>query len=256
MRRLSSLLLPLVGAAGLMMAQTTVVVTNAATFNDRFGVAPGGLASLFANISGFSTGSAASLPWNTQLSGIQVFVNGVASPVFFVAPAISSANGQINFQVPSGTAPGGATVQVKLNGAIIAQGTMTTDAVSPGVFFSGSFSGERHGAILNQDSSYNNSTNRAKRLDVIQIFGTGQGGLQTAVADGTAPSPYALSSLPAKVYIADVEASVQFSGVTGYPGLWQINAVVPDRPFISGLTPLVVVINGVQSNQATFWVVD
>lgn len=254
MRRSRLLFLSLLAAAYPLAAQSTVAVTNAATFLDRFGVAPGGLASLFANISGFSTSVAGSLPWPKTLGNLQVLVNGTAAPLYAVVPATATQSGQINFQVPASTGAGSATVQVKLNGSLVAQGTMTTASVSPGVFLTDY--GARQGAILNQNYSVNSSGTRAKRGEVIQIFGTGQGVLDTAVADGAAPSPYAKSSLTPKVYIANVEASVQFSGVVGYPGLWQINAVVPDRPFVSGPTPLVVTINGVQGNHATFWVVD
>lgn len=255
MRRTRFFLLSLVIAAAPLAAQAPVVVTNAATFVDRFGVSPGSLASLFADIGGFPTTVAGVLPWPTTMANVQVLVNNVASPLYAVVPGTASAKGQINFQVPAGTTAGAAaTIQVTLNGAPIAQGTMTTSTVSPGVFVTDYV--PRQGAILNQDSSVNSASVRAKRGDVIQIFGTGQGPLQTAVDDGQAPATYALSSLTPTVYIGDVQASVKFSGVVGYPGFWQINAVVPDRAFITGQVPLVLVLNGVQSNQSTFWVVD
>lgn len=247
-----SALLYLLAATSPLAAQSQVTVTNAATFLDRFGVAPGGLASLFGNFSGFSLTVATGLPWQTQLGGLQVLVNGVPAPIYAVVPASASNSGQINFQVPAGAA--GGTVQVKLNGQVVGQGTMTVNTVSPGIFLLDYNS--LQGAILNQDFSVNSISARAKRGDVIQIYGTGQGALQTPVVDGAAPSSFALSAIPPKVYIGDVETTVQFSGVVGYPGFWQINAVVPDRPFITGPTPVVVLLNGVQSNQSTFWVVE
>ena len=255
MRRTRYFLLSLVIAAAPLAAQSSIAVTNAATFVDRVGVTPGGLASLFADINGFSVGVAGSLPWQTQLSGVQVLVNNVPAPLYWAGPTTTTAPGQINFQVPSGTPAGAAaTVQVTLNGSIIAQGTMSTSTASPGVFVTDY--APRQGAILNQNYAVNSVTARAKRGEVIQIYGTGVGALQTAVPDGAAPETYAVSVLTPKVYIGDLEASVQFSGVVGYPGFWQINAVVPNRPFISGQVPLVVVLNGIQSNQSTFWVVD
>jgi uncharacterized protein (TIGR03437 family) len=242
----------LLAATAPLAAQSQVTVTNAATFLDRLGVAPGGLASLFGDFSGFSLTVADGPHWQTQLGGLEVLVNGVPSPIYAVVPASASNSGQINFQVPAGAA--GGTVQVKLNGQVVGQGTMTVNTVSPGIFLLDYSS--LQGAILNQDFSVNSISSRAKRGDVIQIYGTGQGGLQTPVTDGYAPSTYALSALTPKVYIGDVETSVQFSGVVGYPGFWQVNAVVPDRPFITGPTPLVLVLNGVQSNHSTFWVVE
>jgi uncharacterized protein (TIGR03437 family) len=57
------------------------------------------------------------------------------------------------------------------------------------------------------------------------------------------------------VFISVDEAEVTFSGLSPqFPGLWQVNAAVPDRPYISGQVPVVVTIDGVPSNQVSFWV--
>jgi uncharacterized protein (TIGR03437 family) len=185
------------------------------------------------------------------LNGVQVLVNGTPAPLYYVQPGTS---GQINFQVPFEAGTGGATITVKVNGTTVAQGNTNTAAASPGIFTIDFVA--RQGAILNQDYSLNSSSVRAHRGDVIQVFGTGEGPLQTSLADGVAPQTYSVSSQTPAAYVSNVPATVQFSGVVGYPGLWQINVVVPDRPFITGPTPLVIVQNGVQSNPVTFWVVD
>jgi uncharacterized protein (TIGR03437 family) len=36
--------------------------------------------------------------------------------------------------------------------------------------------------------------------------------------------------------------------------LWQINATLPDQAFLAGRVALVVTIDGVPSNQVSFWV--
>lgn len=243
----------LLAGSGAALAQSPLEVTNAATFIDRNGVAPGGLASLFATLSGFNTGTALSAHWDSKLNGVQVWINGKAAPLYYVQPG-GNGSGQINFQVPFEAASGAAGVTVTVNGTAVAQGTMKIAPVSPGIFTI-DFAA-RQGAILNQDYSLNSASSRAQRGDVIQVFGTGQGPLQTSLEDGRAPQSYSMSSQTPAAYVAGVPAAVQFSGVVGYPGLWQINVVVPDRPFITGPTPLVLVQNGVQSNPVTFWVVD
>ena len=63
----------------------------------------------------------------TDLSGVQVLVNGTAAAVYFISPT------QVSFQVPSGIS-GTANVQVTRDG--IASNTMSAPAVSsaPGIF--------------------------------------------------------------------------------------------------------------------------
>lgn len=254
MRGIVSVLALLLPVACTVSAQTSVAITNAATFSDRVGVAPGGLATLFGTLSGFAAAVASSVPWPTKMAEVQVLVNGTAAPLYYVGPSTSSSTGQINFQVPAAVSAGGGSVVVTVNGTEVARGAMSTATVSPGIFITDYTS--RQGAILNQDNSVNTMSSRAHRGDVIQIFGTGQGALQTTVEDGHAARSLAHSTLTPSVYISGVETTVTFSGVNEYPGLWQINAAVPNRPFITGPVPVVLTINGVQSNQAIVWVVD
>jgi uncharacterized protein (TIGR03437 family) len=59
------------------------------------------------------------------------------------------------------------------------------------------------------------------------------------------------------VFVSVDEAVVQFSGMSPqFPGIWQINAIVPNREYISGQVPLAVMIDGVPSNQVSFWVAE
>jgi uncharacterized protein (TIGR03437 family) len=58
-----------------------------------------------------------------------------------------------------------------------------------------------------------------------------------------------------EVRISVEEAVVQFAGAhPQFPGICQINAVVPDRAFITGQVPLYVKVGGVPSNLVSFWV--
>lgn len=230
-----------------------VVVTNGATFFTAPGIAPGGLATAFVTgLSGFSATAATALPWKTTLGPVQLIVNGVPAPLYYVSPASGPNRGQINFQVPAGTQTGQATIQVTVNGTNVAQGNAVVVPVSPGIFVSNLVS--LQGAVLNQNNGLNAPGIKARQGEVIQIFATGGGPLQTPVMDGVAPTPFSNTTYTPQVFFGDTQATVQFSGVAGYPGLWQINAYVPARSAVTGLVPIYVVQNGVPSNQITVWI--
>jgi uncharacterized protein (TIGR03437 family) len=76
--------------------------------------------------------------------------------------------------------------------------------------------------------------------------------LNQSVADGAAPgaSPLITTKSTPQVFIGGVEAKVQFTGLNpDAPGLWQINAFVPDLSFITGRVPVRVFMDGVDSNE-------
>jgi uncharacterized protein (TIGR03437 family) len=225
-------------------------IASAASFGSP--VSPGGLAVVFGDFPGVSPTSAASLPLPTQLAGVQVKVNGVPAPLLGVWP------GQINFQIPGGTAAGTAQIAISVSDQQVATGTVPVVSSSPGIFLADFFDVNRPGAVLTSGNQLTSTTVRAARNDVIQIFATGAGPLTQTVADGTpAPlSPLAKTIQTPRVFVGDEEATVEFSGLApGYVGLWQINARVPDVPIITGQVPLVVVApGGYASNAVTIWV--
>ncbi len=97
----------------------------------------------------------------------------------------------------------------------------------------------------------------AKRGDVISIYGTGPGDLDHATADGAAPgfNPIINTVRKPQVFIDGVETTVQFSGLNpDAPGLWQVNAVIPNLPFVTGRVPVIVYADGVDSNEVTIFV--
>jgi uncharacterized protein (TIGR03437 family) len=237
----------------LVVPTTSMVVTNAATFFTNPGISPGSLASAFvAGLGGFTATTASTLPWQTKLNGVQITVNGVAAPVYYVGPAANGNPGQINFQVPYNTALGQANLTVTVNDTPVANATASVVEVSPGIFLSNAVS--LQGSVLNENNSLNATAVEATRDEALQIFATGGGPVDAPPADGTAASPYSNTRYMPKVYFGSTEVTAFFSGVVGYPGLWQINARVPNAAGISGLVPVYVVQNGVPSNLASVWV--
>lgn len=190
-----------------------VITVNGASFRVDQGIAPGSFASAF--------GSFSQTP-------DEVMVNGVAGQI------VARSTSQVNFIVPASTSPGTATISVRAAGVELAQGQASISAVGPGIFVLEGDNPSQPGAVENQDYSVNSNSNPAARGSVVQIFATGYG---------------QLSGSP-QVFFADTPAQILFSGETAeYPGLWQINAVVPST--LSGQVPIFIIGGNLTSNAVT-----
>jgi uncharacterized protein (TIGR03437 family) len=225
---------------------------NGATFRPG-PVAAGSLATLVVSLPGAS-GAAASFPLPAKLAGVEVSFGDQAARLVAVTP------GQINLQVPFGVAPGTVNLRVVRDGVEVLSGVAQITASSPGLFLADALRGDQPGAVLNQDSQLNTSDVRARRGEVIQIFATGAGPLDSAVADGAPPSggvlPQTLKT--PRVFVAAESAVVVYSGMSPeFPGLWQINVRLPDVPSVSKQVPVFVMgEDGSVNNALTIWVVE
>lgn len=243
-------------ACSAAVAQTFTVV-NAASFTRDFPLAPGSYAQIFPPQGASFTGvtgltNTPGVPLPTTLADVQVLVNDVPSPLYTVASSV------IAFVLPQATAVGPGRVRVVRAGTEIAAATIHVIESAPGIFFATLPNDTADtGGIRNENFSQTSPTNRARRGEVIAIFGTGQGPLTQPLPDGQAAAGAIPMRNPAKVFVSVEEARVEYAGAApGFPGLWQINARVPDRPFIAGRLPVFVTINGISSNATTFWVVE
>jgi uncharacterized protein (TIGR03437 family) len=194
-----------------------------------------------------------------NLADVQVTVNGVAAPLYYVGP------GQINFVVPWGTDPGSpADVQVvKVStGQLLAASLVSMNTVSPAIFVTRLLGqGIELAAVLNQDGSVNDPTHPAKRGDIISIFGTGQGPVTSPPADGDVPKNGTVSATGnLRVIIGtdytdqipllpgEVRQPLEFSGLSPqYPGMWQVNVKIP-LSTAPGQTAIALQLNSVGSN--------
>jgi uncharacterized protein (TIGR03437 family) len=231
--------------------QAQVTVINGASFRREQPITGGSWASAFGTFTGVTSTTATVSPLPKNLGGVTVSVDGTEAPVYFVSA------GQINFLIPGSVAPGIRPVEVKTAGATVT-GSVRVISSGPGLFVKDATTQlPPKGAILNQDSTENTSSNLARRGQVIQIYGTGPGALDGTIADGApAPSsPLVRTKSRPQVFIGGVEAQVDFSGMAPQlAGVWQINAFIPDRPFISGRVPVIVFMDGVDSNEVTIFV--
>lgn len=106
---------------------TTAVFSAAAPRLDQ-PLAPGSLATVFPDLGDVTPADAGALPLPTELSGVQVLVNGPAAPLLAVR------SGQINFQVPTTTEVGIAGVSIRRGGSEVASYSAWIATAAPGVF--------------------------------------------------------------------------------------------------------------------------
>lgn len=242
------ILLSLAVCAGL---QAQVAVLNGASNRTDQPVTRGSWATAYGTFAQVTQTVAPGYPIPKTLGGVTVTVDGVEAPVYFVSAA------QINFLIPYQTTPGLKPLQIRTAGGTIS-GNVRVMAAAPGLFIKEAANAQPpKGAILNQDSTENTSSNVARRGQVIQIYATGPGLLNQSITDGAgAPSsPLVTTVSKPEVHIAGVKADVQFSGLApNFAGLWQINAAIPERPFIAGRVPVQVFMDGVDSNEVSIFV--
>jgi uncharacterized protein (TIGR03437 family) len=115
--------------------------------------------------------------------------------------------------------------------------------------------GVGQGAIL--DSSYNlvdSSHPATAGTTIVLIYCTGLGAVTNQPATGSpGPSgPIAWTITPPTVSIGGLQASVLFSGLApGFVGLYQVNALVPAGVTANSTVPVVISMDGVNSNTVT-----
>jgi uncharacterized protein (TIGR03437 family) len=245
MRKLTLTLLTL--CAG-VHAQVTIV--NNASFRGEQPVAPASWAAAFGAFAGVTAATATSFPLPKTLGNVTVKVDGVDAPLYDVRST------QITFLIPASVTPGLRNVAITVGGTNLT-GSVRVINTAPGLFTKDTQTPPR-GAVRNQDGvTENNSSAPARRGDVISIYGTGPGAFSSNITDGAAPgaNPLIRTRSTPQVFIGGVEATVQFSGLNAdAPGLWQVNAVIPNLPFITGKTAVRVYVDGVDSNEVTIFV--
>ncbi len=246
---LLSSLFAVVCAVSLPAQVSTVTVINYSGFNPLAPVAPGSIVSgygAFGTVATTATNSVNPLP--TSIANISVRVGATLAPLYFVS------SGQINFVIPVATPVGRATVEV-LNGAtVISRGSVNIWEAFPALASSDT-TPTSQGIIQNQDFSVNSQAARGRRGEILQLYATGCGATNPAVTDGAPPAALSPSVLPVTANVGGVDATVQFAGAhPQFPGICQINVVVPDRPFVTGQVQILVSVSGIVSNPVSAWI--
>ena len=243
--RMRAILL-LFALAGAVAAQTPSVfdggVLNGAGFQKGQPVTGGSLVSIFGSALASKVASADSIPLAKALAGVTVqFTNGsttLNAPMLYVQP--DAANGvisQINCQVPWNLVPEGAsatvTVVVTRDNVASSPAQVAVGPVSPGIFSSGG-----RAIAVNLDGTLTwpagvipgLTTHGAKAGDVIIVYATGLGAVDTPIADG-ANSLDTLRNIktPIIVGVGGVKANVLFAGLSPqFVGVNQLNIQIPN----------------------------
>jgi uncharacterized protein (TIGR03437 family) len=220
---------------------SSVDVFNAATFQTG-GIAPNEFITLKGTGLGPATGASSSM--TTQLAGSSVSIGGKAAYLTYAQ------DGQINLLVPFNVSGlGSTTIQVEYNG--VKGNTVTVPVIgsSPGIFTQSYGPGQVW--MANQDGTFNSSSNPAPRNTYVAFWLTGQGMVNTTLADGTQPTgpPFPSPMLPVSVSLGGVQipaANVVFAGLV-YSGEVQINLLIPANAPTGNAVPLVVNIGGASS---------
>jgi len=223
-------------------------VVNGASYSAP--VVPGSIAAVFGTFFLTSPSIDASLPLETSLQNLSLqFSGGTNAPLYYVSGT------QVNLQVPwELTGDTTASLTATLNSMTGAAQSVTVAPAAPAIFTTNS-QGTGQGAI--QDASYHlvDSSNPATPgATTILIYCTGLGPVTNQPATGAAASTTDLDptvTMPT-VTIGGVPATPSFSGLApGYVGLYQVNVPVPAGVATGSAVPVVISMNGVNSNTAT-----
>jgi uncharacterized protein (TIGR03437 family) len=188
------------------------------------GLAPGELLNLYGVNLASGIQVASGVPFPTTLGNVQVMVNNIPAPIYYVYPTVLAAI------VPYGVTGSIAKVQVFNNN--VASNTVTAwiSKTAPGVLTQ-SANGLGYGDVVHLDGSLVNAKNPAQIGETVSVYLTGLGAVSPTIADGAAGPTNPLSITPAgtiAAYIGGVAATVGYAGLAPQlAGLYQINLTVP-----------------------------
>ncbi len=233
-------------------------VVNGASFRPatgpNSGISPGSIISIFGSnlANGFRVAS--NLPLPTSLLDTSVTFNGIPAPLIAVSEA--QINAQVPFEVPVGTV----SVEVKRGSEKSEAQMVTVAAVSPGIFTVNQ-QGTGQGAILISNTailaapdgiSPGQQARPARRGEFISIFCTALGDVTNRPLTGTpATGTPSVSLAMVTATIGGITVPASFSGLTGFVGLYQVDAQVPSGAATGDAVDVVLDIGGVTSNRVT-----
>jgi uncharacterized protein (TIGR03437 family) len=231
--------IPTVSGTGVFINPQGVVnaASNAPVGNP---ISPGEFIAIYG--SGLSSQTTtATPPYPGMLGNVSVSIGGLPAPVYLVSP------GQINCLVPYAidTTKSSAAIVVTNNSVASNSVSVPVSATSPGIF-SDDLSGTGNGAIVHLNGMLVNPANPATRGETLSIYLTGLGALTAPVTDGAAPNPPAADGVTAQVivYVNGIPVTgknLPYAGINPvYPGLYQINFVVPTTLTVSGELPIAI----------------
>src|SRR5579871_1793026 len=263
------------GVAGLAIAQETSTVTamqsglnqKVATAGSHplsevssaaFGggtLAPGSLASAYGTDLANGAPAAPPLPWPAVVGGTSVGIADSAG-MYTAAPLTYASTGQVNFDIPDKVAVGPATVTVTSGDGTASSQQITLNPVAPSLFVlnsanlaaavavcvsaSGAQTTEYPYQIVNGAIVANPLNLGACSETVLELFATGMDAVSASSVQAT---------------VGGKPAMVLYAGPQGaFPGLDQVNVVIPQSLAGSGSVSVMVITGGQTSNNVSITV--
>jgi uncharacterized protein (TIGR03437 family) len=230
-------------AAGLVFGQNPAFTGNAVVnaASDQTPLAPGSLVTIFGTNLSSAMASADTIPLSNTLSGVTVqFVQGTNT---YNAPMLFASTGQLNIQIPSELVPGGPAPSaiVTVNGNASSPQQVTIGPLGPGIFASNGLAI----AVNNADGTLTWATGAVPGVtthpvqagDVVIIYATGLGALDTPIPDGQAPAfldnTLRNTTTAPTVMVGGVQAQLIYSVLSPqFVGVDQLAITIP-----TGVTP-------------------
>ena len=215
---------PAFASTGPVYLNPTGIVNAASYAPFTAGVSNGELLNLYGvNLAG-STLVSPTAPYPTMLAGVQVMVNGITAPIYYVTP------GEVSIIVPFEVTSATAQFQVINNGTSSNVVTELVNQTTPGVFTVNS-NGLGYGAVTHDsDGTLVSPSNPAQPGENVDVLLTGLGNVSPSVAAGAAaPSnPPASTSNTITASIGGVAAAVNSAGLApGSVGIYQVDLQIP-----------------------------
>jgi uncharacterized protein (TIGR03437 family) len=219
---------PAVSGSGVYLNPTGVVnAASSAPFTA--GIAAGELITLYGSNLAPAFAVATAIPFPAQLNGVQVTINNVAAPIYYVSP------GQVAVLVPfavNNDAGAVAAIQLINNGKASNTVTEFVYGTSPGVFTVPP-GGTGQAAIIHASGTLVTPATPAAPGEIVSAFVTGLGAVSGNVVDGAVgPFPPANTKNVVNVEVGGSAANTtcQYCLVALAPGeaaLYQINFQIP-----------------------------
>jgi uncharacterized protein (TIGR03437 family) len=187
------------------------------------GLAPGELLTLYGSNLASATQVASAVPFPTTLGNVQVTINGLPAPIYYVTP------GQLSAIVPYGVT--GSVAKVQVFNANVPSNAVTArlSATAPGVLTQLQ-NGQGYGDALHLNGTLVNAGNPAQIGETVSVYLTGLGAVSPTIADGAAGPTSSLANAVATItaYIGGVQATVGYAGLAPQlAGLYQVNLTIP-----------------------------
>lgn len=186
-------------------------------------------------------------PWQTTVNNVQVTVAGLPAPIFRLDPTVAF------IEIPNGAPTSGNADIVVSNpttGQILAVATYAMQPASPGLYTTNTGgTGQVAAFVYDSKGNYvngltpNGPSNPVSAGGIIGLWLTGAGNVPGLPADGVPPGTVVYTPVSPLVYINGELATLIGSAMSPqFPGLWQINAVVPLDTPSSKIQPISIVV--------------